>query len=138
MDARISLSEALQELRRELYSAQDAGAGQQLRFEVEQAQLTMEVEFRRDGKGGVKVEVGLPGAKVNGDVGGGLGSISRQTLTLTLQVHDEALGGERAKINRAGGGLDDVDELQAQSTGTESSDGASEGPQGSMLRPWES
>ncbi|MFC8567825.1 trypco2 family protein [Streptomyces sp. NPDC057245] len=47
MDAGISLSEALQEPRRELYAAQDAGAGRQLRFEVEQAQLTPDVEVRR-------------------------------------------------------------------------------------------
>ncbi|GAA4914259.1 trypco2 family protein [Streptomyces coeruleoprunus] len=63
----------MQELRRDLYAAQDAGAGQQLRFEAEQAQLTLEA---------------------NGEVGGGLGNTSRQTLT--LQVHDEALGSERA------------------------------------------
>jgi len=138
VDAGISLSEALQELRRELYTAQDAGAGQQLRFEVEQAQLTLEVEFRRDGKGGVKVEVGLPGAKANGEAGGGLGGTRRQTLTLTLQVHDEALGGERARISRAGGGLDDPDELQVRSTGAESSGGSPDASQGTALRPWES
>ncbi|WP_307828063.1 trypco2 family protein, partial [Streptomyces clavuligerus] len=63
----ISLGEALRELREELYAAQAAGAGQQVRFEVEQAQLTLEVEFRRDGQGGVKVEVGLPGAKAGGE-----------------------------------------------------------------------
>ncbi|MGW4440287.1 trypco2 family protein [Streptomyces sp. NPDC004596] len=138
VDAGISLSEALQELRRELYAAQDEGAGQQLRFEVEQAQLTLDVEFRRDGKGGVKVEVGLPGAKANGEVGGGLGSTRRQTLTLTLQVHDEALGGARAKISRADGGLADSDEPQVRSTDAESVDGTPDASKGALLRPWES
>lgn len=138
MNAGISLSEALQELRRELYAAQDAGAGQQLRFEVEQAQLTLEVEFRRDGNGAVKVEVGLPGAKAKGEVGGGLGSTRRQTLALTLQVNDEALGGARAKISRAGGGLADTDGPQVGSTGAGSSDGTPDASEGTPLRPWES
>ncbi|WP_097984105.1 trypco2 family protein [Streptomyces sp. f150] len=100
MDAKVTLSEALEELRRELYAAQDAGAGQQLRFEVEQAQLTLEVEFHRDADGKVKVEVGLPGAKAGAEAGGGVETTRRQTLALTLQVHDEALGGSRAKIRR--------------------------------------
>ncbi|MFD7288478.1 trypco2 family protein [Streptomyces sp. NPDC059863] len=138
MDAGISLSEALQELRRELYAAQDVGAGQQLRFEVEQAQLTLEVEFRRDGTGGVKVEVGLPGAKANGEVGGALGSTRRQTLSLTLQVHDEALGGARAKISRTGGGLAAAGDPQGRSSDAESSDGTPDASQGASLRPWES
>ncbi|MEU9381117.1 trypco2 family protein [Streptomyces sp. NPDC048279] len=138
MDAGISLSEALQELRRELYAAQDAGGGQQLRFEVEQAQLILEVEFRRDGNGGVKVEVGFPGVKTNGEVKGSRGSIRRQTLTLTLQVHDEALAGARAKISRAGGGLADVDGSQARSAGAEALDGTPDASTETPLQPWES
>ena len=137
MDAGISLSEALQELRRELYEAQDAAAGQQLRFEVEQAQLMLDVEFRRDGNGGVKVEVGLPGAKANGEVGGGLGSTRRQTLTLTLQVHDEALGGARAKISGTRGGLPDTDGPLVRNTDAESSDRAPVASEGAPPRPWE-
>ncbi|MEU9337255.1 trypco2 family protein [Streptomyces sp. NPDC048290] len=138
MDAGISLSEALQELRRELYAAQDEGVGQQLRFEVEQAQLTLEVEFRRDGHGAVKVEVGLPGAKAGAEAGGGPGSTRRQTLTLTLQVHDEALGGERAKIGRAGGGLGGGDDTQARSSEPMSADGTPDASKGASRRPWES
>ncbi|WP_302622320.1 trypco2 family protein, partial [Streptomyces prasinopilosus] len=69
MDRGVSLAEALGELRRELYAAQDEGAHEQFRFEVEQAELALEVEFRRDGNGGVKVEVGLPGAKAAGEAG---------------------------------------------------------------------
>ncbi|MBD9727888.1 trypco2 family protein [Streptomyces caniscabiei] len=139
MDAGISLSEALQELRRELYAAQDAGVGQQLRFEVEQAQLMLEVEFRRDGNGGVKVEVGFPGAKANGEVGGGLGATRRQTLTLTLQVHDEALGGERVRIRRSGRGLDaPPDGSVRRPSGAESLDGTPDTGAAGQPRPWES
>ncbi|MEU2675174.1 trypco2 family protein [Streptomyces sp. NPDC007164] len=89
MDTGISLTEALRELRQELYAAQSEGANEQFRFEVEQAELTLEVEFRRDGNGKVKVDVGALGTKVGGEAGGGLGSTRRQTLTLTLQVRDE-------------------------------------------------
>ncbi|MEU3550005.1 trypco2 family protein [Streptomyces longwoodensis] len=138
MDAGISLSEALHELRRELYAAQDVGAGQQLRFEVEQAQLTLDVEFRRDGTGGVKVEVGLPGAKASGEAGGGLGSTHRQTLTLTLQVRDESLGGARAKISRPGAGLGDTHGAQVRSTDVEAPDETPDDSKGAVLRPWES
>ncbi|WP_017238211.1 trypco2 family protein [Streptomyces sp. SS] len=101
----ISLAEALRELRQELYTAQADGAHQQFQFEVQQAELTLEVEFRRDGNGKVKVDVGAFGAKVGGEAGGSLGSTHRQTLTLTLQVHDEATGGARARIRRQDGGL---------------------------------
>ncbi|MEI5100925.1 trypco2 family protein [Streptomyces sp. PmtG] len=144
MDAKITLAEALGELRRELYAAQDEGAGQQLRFEVEQAQLTLDVEFRRDGDGKVKVEVGLPGVKAGAEAGGGVEATRRQTLTLSLQVHDEALGGSRAKIRRPSAG-DSADAAVSLSTGAEASqlpagDGASDGVSGSargVKRPWE-
>ncbi|WP_258574731.1 trypco2 family protein [Streptomyces shenzhenensis] len=142
VDAKVTLSEALEELRRELYAAQDAGASQQLRFEVEQAQLTLDVEFHRDGDGKVKVEVGLPGAKAGAEAGGGLGTTRRQTLTLTLQVHDEALGGSRAKIRRqsAENGAADLQfaegEVSGQSTGSEAPDEASGSGSGSK-RAWE-
>lgn len=135
MEAKITLAEALMELRRELYAAQDDGAGQQLRFEVEQAQLTLDVEFRRGGDGKVKVEVGLPGVKAGVETGGRLETTHRQTLTLSLQVHDEALGGSRAKIRRSS--AEDGDDAPiAKSTGAESPDGASGSGVGTK-RPWE-
>ncbi|MGW9494621.1 trypco2 family protein [Streptomyces prasinus] len=141
----ISLAEALGELRRELYAAQDEGAHEQFRFEVEQAELALEVEFRRDGNGGVKVEVGLPGAKAGGEAGGGRGSTRRQTLTLTLQVRDEARGGERARIRRAAGGLDgpegDPVTTAEPGTGTPDAPSASRAPgafeEADQRRPWE-
>ncbi|MFS8203442.1 trypco2 family protein [Streptomyces sp. CWNU-52B] len=135
----VTLAEALGELRRELYEAQDEGVGQQLQFEVEQAQLTLEVEFRRDKDGKVKVEVGLPGAKVGGEGGGGSGRTHRQTLTLALQVHDEALGGSRAKIRHSTS--DDPGAAASQTPGTVQPDGTSAEPPtaagAEQKRPWE-
>nr|WSZ19364.1 hypothetical protein OH837_41665 [Streptomyces canus] len=75
----IPLAQALAELRRELHQAQDEGAAEQFRFEVEQAELSLDVEFRSDGKG------------------------------LTLQVRYEALGGQGARIRRVTGGLGNDD-----------------------------
>ncbi|MEV5321804.1 trypco2 family protein [Streptomyces sp. NPDC052687] len=139
MDMGISLSEALGELRRELYAAQAAGSDQQFRFEVEQAELSLEVEFRRDANGGVKVEVGLPGAKIGGEAGSGAGSTRRQMLTLTLQVRDEALGGQRARIRRSAGGLDvPGDDGPGQQPQGKSTDGESDASRKSAQpRPWE-
>ncbi|MFG2438998.1 trypco2 family protein [Streptomyces sp. NPDC048508] len=133
MEAKITLAEALTELRRELYAAQDEGAGQQLRFEVEQAQLTLDVEFRRAGDGKVKVELGLPGVKAGAEAGGELEATHRQTLTLSLQVHDEALGGSRAKIRRqsaeGGPGTTVTEPTDAEAPDEASASGAK--------RPWE-
>jgi hypothetical protein len=106
----IPLAQALAELRRELYQAQDDGATEQFRFEVEQAELSLDLEFRSDGKGGVKVEVGALGAKAGVDAGSERGHTHRQTLKLTLQIRDEALGGQRARIRRTTGGLDNEDD----------------------------
>ncbi|MFF9313494.1 hypothetical protein ACF1BS_21565 [Streptomyces sp. NPDC014748] len=93
-----------------------------------QAQLSLEVEFRRDGNGKVKVEVGALGAKGGLETGGGLGDTRRQVLTLTLQVRDEARGGERARIRRTDGGLDaTADDAVASAPGAE----------GAQMRPWE-
>ncbi|GJF34430.1 hypothetical protein KNE206_71300 [Kitasatospora sp. NE20-6] len=100
----ISLGEALEELRSELYQAQADGTGQQLKFEVEKAELSLEVEFRRDGSGKVKVAVGAFGAKAEGELGGARGSVHRQRLTLTLGVLDEAAGSTRARVNRNASG----------------------------------
>ncbi|MDX2522487.1 hypothetical protein PV355_46655 [Streptomyces stelliscabiei] len=135
VEAKVTLAEALMELRRELYAAQDDGAGQQLRFEVEQAQLTLDVEFRRGGDGKVKVEVGFPGVKAGAEAGGRLEAVHRQTLMLSLQVHDEALGGSRAKIRRPSA-EDGDDDAAAKSTGAEAPDGTSGSGVGAK-RPWE-
>lgn len=98
--AKVTLSEALAELREELYKAADAGGNEQFSFEVEQAELCLEVEFRKDGNGKVNVEVGAFGTKGSVEAGGGGGVTHWQTLTLTLNVRDEALGGQPARIRR--------------------------------------
>jgi hypothetical protein len=140
VDAKVTLAEALKELRRELYAAQDDGAGQQLRFEVEQAQLTLDVEFRRDTDGKVKVEVGFPGVKAGAEAGGGFEVTRRQTLTLSLQVHDEALGGSRARIRRLsaedGAGASQPSDGEASGQAGSAENGASGSGVGSK-RPWE-
>ncbi|MFF8617448.1 trypco2 family protein [Streptomyces sp. NPDC015350] len=92
----IGLAEALAELREELYRAQDAGAGQQFRFEVESAELELTVEFRKNGDGKVNVSVGAAGI----EAGGGAESTKSHRLALTLNIRDEALGGKRAVIGR--------------------------------------
>ncbi|MFE5797109.1 trypco2 family protein [Streptomyces sp. NPDC056503] len=99
--ARVTLSEALAELRSELYKAADAGPNEQFTFEVEQAELCLEVEFSKDAGGKVNVEVGAFGTKGGVEAGGGGGVIQRQTLTLTLNVRDEALGGQPPRIRRS-------------------------------------
>lgn len=135
----ISLTEALAELRRELYAAQTDGAREQFRFEVLQAELSLEVEFRRDGNGGVKVEVGALGTALGAEAGAAQGSTRRQVLTLSLQVRDEALGGERARIRGTAGthedGLDTAREAPGDGNGSTaaSSEADSTVPQ----RPWE-
>lgn len=98
--AKVTLSEALAELRSELYKAADASTNEQFRFEVEQAELCLEVEFRKDGNGKVNVEVGAFGTKGAVEAGGGGGTTHRQTLTLALNVRDEALDGQPARIRR--------------------------------------
>ncbi|MGA5197475.1 trypco2 family protein [Streptomyces exfoliatus] len=138
----ISLSEALRELRNELYEAQAEGAHEQFRFEVEQAELTLEVEFRRDGNGKVKVDVGALGAKVGAEGGGAQGTTQRQTLTLTLQVRDEALGGERARIRRHAGSLgsapSDGDSAEQDAYESSADGGAPASPaEEARPRPWE-
>ncbi|MEV5877436.1 trypco2 family protein [Streptomyces sp. NPDC052101] len=135
----ISLSEALAELRRELYAAQAEGAHQQLRFEVEKAELSLELEFRQEGNGKAKVEVKALGAKAGAEAGGVLGRTRRQILTLTLQVRDEALGGATARISRSTGGLDTPDDGSPRQSHDvpRSDDGAGATVQGGPPQPWE-
>ncbi|MER5399862.1 trypco2 family protein [Streptomyces sp. NPDC002599] len=139
MGAGISLAEALGELRRELYAAQEEGAGEQFRFEVEQAELSLEVEFRRDGNGGVKVEVGAWGAAAALNAEGGAGTARRQVLTLTLQVRDEALGGERAKVGRVTGEVGGAgSDAAAGTSGPRPPSGLSDASfEDAQARPWE-
>ncbi|OLZ62153.1 hypothetical protein AV521_42835 [Streptomyces sp. IMTB 2501] len=141
----ISLSEALAELRRELYAAQAEGAHQQLRFEVEKAELSLELEFRQEGNGKAKVEVKALGARAGAEAGGVLGRSRRQVLTLTLQVRDEALGGSTFPIRRDVGGLDMCDDgspqrspdVQPSPDAQRSPDTAEAAAQAGRPRAWE-
>lgn len=137
----ISLSEALKELREELYRAQESGAGQQFQFEVEKAELEVTVEFRKEGSGKVKVSVGPAGV----EGGGGGEHTSTQRLTLTLNILDEALGGERARIrHRAQGSRDGelaaddnaTSVLGASPNGEPTQDGSPEDEM-AQRRPWD-
>ncbi|MCD7440999.1 hypothetical protein K4B79_22580 [Streptomyces lincolnensis] len=90
------LAQAIESLRAELGAAQDAGADQQLRFEVEEAQLELLLELRRDVKAGAQLKFGVVAAGVDGAVG-----VARtHRLTLKLKVKDEALGGRNAEVSR--------------------------------------
>ncbi|WAU78295.1 hypothetical protein O1Q96_00140 (plasmid) [Streptomyces sp. Qhu-G9] len=86
--ADIGLAVAIEELRQELYLAQSAGAGQQLAFEIEEAQLELLLELRNEGRGGGKLTFGV--ATV--DASGSVGSTRAHKLTLKLKVKDRATG----------------------------------------------
>ncbi|WP_330327878.1 trypco2 family protein [Streptomyces pseudovenezuelae] len=90
------LAQAIDSLRAELGMAQDAGANQQLRFEIEEVHLELLLELRRDVKAGAKFAFGV----VTAGVDGGVASARTHRLTLKLKVRDEALGGRNAEVNR--------------------------------------
>ncbi|MEV2236337.1 trypco2 family protein [Streptomyces phaeochromogenes] len=81
------LAQAIEALRVELGIAQDAGANQQLRFEIEEAQLELLLELREDVRPGVKFAFGVVTAGVDGSIA----SARTHRLTLKLKVRDEAL-----------------------------------------------
>jgi hypothetical protein len=91
----IGLARALEELRRELGEAQSAGAHQQLRFEVEEATVELQLELRRDAKAAAGISFGV--ATIGAD--GSAASARTHRLTLRLRVRDEALGGRNAEVN---------------------------------------
>lgn len=90
------LARAIEALRAELGLAQESGANQQLRFEIEEAQLELLLELRKDVKPGVKFAFGV----VTAGVDGGVASGRTHRLTLRLKVRDEALGGRNAQVSR--------------------------------------
>lgn len=63
------LAEALASLRHDLITAQDAGDGKSIRFEVEHVDLDLQVSVTTVAKGGVKLGWGLVNANMGGDVG---------------------------------------------------------------------
>lgn len=93
--ASIGLAAAIEELRQELYQAQDMGAGQQFAFGVEEAELELLLELRNSGTGEGKLSFGV--ATVG--VGGEHSTVRTHKLTLRLSVRDRAAGGTGAEIS---------------------------------------
>ncbi|MFE6866684.1 trypco2 family protein [Kitasatospora sp. NPDC057692] len=87
----IGLAAAIEELRQELYQAQDAGAQEQFAFEVEEAQLELLLELRSDVRPEGKLSFGV--ATVG--VGGTSATARTHKLVLKLKVRDRALGPDR-------------------------------------------
>ncbi|NUS58561.1 MAG: hypothetical protein HOV66_27470 [Streptomycetaceae bacterium] len=92
--AAIGLVEAIEELRQELYEAQDRGRGEQFAFLVEEAQLELVLELRDTGQAGGKLKFGVvqAGAEVTE------ASARTHKLTLKLKVSDKAAGGSSPEI----------------------------------------
>ncbi|MET9081164.1 trypco2 family protein [Streptomyces sp. NPDC004237] len=95
--ATIGLAAAIEELRQELYEAQDQGARQQFAFEIREAELELLLELRNDVKGDGKLQFGV--ATVGGDAGHS--SSRSHRLTLKLQIKDRAAGGGSPEITEA-------------------------------------
>lgn len=78
----IALSDVLAELRSELTRAQAAGDGENIRFIIDDAEITLQVATTKEGIGktGVKFWV------VNAEAGGKLAEAVTQTLRLKLKV----------------------------------------------------
>ncbi|MET4925408.1 hypothetical protein P3L51_24160 [Streptomyces sp. PSRA5] len=98
--ASIGLAAAVEELRQELYQAQDLGAGQQFAFGVEEAELELLLELRDSGKGDGKLTFGV--ATVG--VGAEHTTVRTHKLTLRLSVRDRAAGGTGPEISDGGTG----------------------------------
>ncbi|QIZ00519.1 trypco2 family protein [Streptomyces sp. S1D4-11] len=104
--ATTGLAAAIEELRQELYKAQDQGARQQFAFQIEEAQLELLLELRDEGKGDGKLQFGV--ATVS--AGGSHSSARTHKLTLKLHVKDRAMGGTNPEISHdASGAWDDED-----------------------------
>ncbi|WP_241565810.1 trypco2 family protein [Streptomyces sp. ZL-24] len=86
--AGIGVAAAIEELRQELYRAQDQGAGQQFAFGIEEAELELQLELRTSGTGDGKVSFGV--ATVG--AGGERTTVHTHRLTLKLSVRDRARG----------------------------------------------
>ncbi|OKI13323.1 hypothetical protein A6A07_15585 [Streptomyces sp. CB03911] len=79
----------MEDLRLQLYQAQDKGRREQFRFEVEKAELHLEVQVRKDATGKAKLSIGAAGA----EAGGAAGQSRTHKLVLVLNVRDGAVNG---------------------------------------------
>jgi hypothetical protein len=93
--AGIGLAAAIEELRQELYRAQDLGADQQFAFGIEEAELELQLELRNSGKGDGKVSFGVATASAGGEHS----TVRTHRLTLRLSVRDRARGGCSPEIS---------------------------------------
>ncbi|MFE9174363.1 trypco2 family protein [Streptomyces kebangsaanensis] len=91
----IGLAAAIEELRQELYEAQQLGINQQFAFGVEEAELELQLELRKSAKGDGKLSFGV----VVVGAGGEQTTIRTHKLVLKLSVKDRALGGARPEIS---------------------------------------
>ena len=93
--AEMGLAAAIEELREQLYIAQDKGANQQFGFEIQEAQLELLLELRKDIKVGGKLRFGVA------DTGLDRTTASARThkLTLKLKIKDRAAGGSTPEIS---------------------------------------
>ncbi|MDH6521586.1 hypothetical protein M2164_008292 [Streptomyces sp. SAI-208] len=103
--AEIGLAAAIEELRQELYQAQDLGADQQFAFGIEEAELELQLELRNSGKGDGKVSFGV--ATVG--AGGERSAVRTHRLRLKLSVRDRARGGASPEISDTDNGSWDED-----------------------------
>ncbi|MFJ3792686.1 trypco2 family protein [Kitasatospora sp. NPDC090091] len=92
--AGIGLAAAIEELRQELYRAQDLGADQQFGFVVDEAQLELLLELRDSGKADGKLSFGVAAVGAAGEHA----RVRTHKLTLKLSIRDRATG-ERPEIS---------------------------------------
>jgi hypothetical protein len=93
--AGIGLAAAIEELRQELYEAQDAGADQQFGFVVDEAELELLLELRDSGKADGRLKFGV----VAVGAGGEHAVVRTHKLTLKLSVRDRSAGGSSPEIS---------------------------------------
>ncbi|MFJ4007388.1 trypco2 family protein [Streptomyces sp. NPDC090023] len=93
--AGIGLTAAIEELRQELYRAQDLGAEQQFAFGIEEAELELQLELRMSNKGDGKVSFGVATVGANGEHS----TVRTHRLKLKLSVRDRACGGSTPEIS---------------------------------------
>ncbi|MFF7550612.1 trypco2 family protein [Streptomyces canus] len=93
--AETGVAAAIEELRQELYQAQDLGADQQFAFVVEEAELELQLELRNNGKGDGKVSFGVATVGASGE----RSTVRTHRLTLKLSVRDRARGGSSPEIS---------------------------------------
>lgn len=91
----IGVAEAIEQLRAELGRAQDAGADQQLSFEITEVEIELLVELRKEAGPEAKAAFGV----VSFGVGAKMSHGNTHKLKLKLNIRDEALGGRNVRVH---------------------------------------